>query len=326
MIFDEFNKAHEKININLIVEDTKAEGLGTTNAIKKLIEVDKVEALVGPTWGDSFQGGYPIATAAKIWTVTPSGAIETVGENKKNYPYLLSTWWLQRQEILTMQNFLVERGYQKVVIVTDKDGFNVEYGNAFANAGKARNLNIIKGESTPIGATDFRTVISKIKAQKPDAVLVLMQDTSQLGPFAKQSKELGLLSADGKAAKILSTASVENQSNLDTFPGLFDGVYYTFPKISESNEYKAYIQKHIDETAGKSAGPSFVNALNAALAITKAIENREAAGGAGMLNVGDVKIPGIGIEKISFDSNGQIEKSEFIIKTITNNKFEIENK
>ncbi len=323
LVVDEFNEESKNSHIDIIVEDTKSDAAGTTNAIKKLIEIDKVEAIIGPTWGDSFQGGFPIATAAKVWTIAPSAALETVGEKKKDYPYLLSLWWPQKDEIGAMQNFISSKGYVNVAVVTDKDAFNVLMGSDFAKAAPARNINIVASEATPIGATDFRTVITKLKNLKPDAILVLMQDTSQLGPFSKQVKELGLTSKSGENPKILSTASAENQSNLDTFPGLFDGMYYTSPAISEDNLYKRYLEEHKKTTNNKPTGPSFVNALNAARAVVVAVEMREDAGGVGMLPLDKVKTPGIGIEEIEFNSNGQILKSEFLIKTVRDNKFEV---
>lgn len=325
MIIDEFNKKSKKSQIELIVEDTKADGLGTTNAIKKLIEVDKVEAIIGPTWGDSFQGGFPISTLAKVWTITPSSALETIGEKKKEYPYLLSLWWPQKDEIQAMQDFVLKQGYKNLAVVNDKDAYNVSMGADFVVEAKKRGISIVAHESVPVSTTDFRTTILKLKNTRPDAVFVLMQDTSQLGPFTKQLRELGLKSKTGGDVRVLSTTSTENQGNLSTFPGLFEGIYYTFPSISEDNLYKKYLDQHNKNTNGKPTGPSFVNALNAARALVVAVENRDNSGGEGFLQVDKVKAPGVGIEEIEFNSNGQIVKSNFLIKTIENNIFKIVN-
>ncbi len=220
-----------------------------------------------------------------------------------------------------MLNFLQSKGYKDIAIVTDKDAFNIQYGADFAKMAPGKGLHITSVESTPIGTTDFRTIIAKLKNSKPDVVMVLMQDTAQLGPFNKQIKEIGLQTKTGKYATVLSTASAENQSNLDKFPGLFDGMYYTFPKVREDTEYKEYLDKYNKLTNGKSTGPAFVNALNAARALVRAIETRESQGGEGMLELSKVKTKGIGIDEISFNEMGQIAKSEFLIKTIQDNKF-----
>src|SRR3989344_3269492 len=48
--------AADEAHIKLIVEDTQCENKTTVNAINKLIYADGVQAIVGPTWGDSYQG------------------------------------------------------------------------------------------------------------------------------------------------------------------------------------------------------------------------------------------------------------------------------
>ena len=81
------HNAAGRTQISLIVEDTKSTGAGTGAAMIKLVTVDKVDAIFGPTWGDSFQGGFPIVENAKIPTVTPSRALEAV-ENALTSPLL----------------------------------------------------------------------------------------------------------------------------------------------------------------------------------------------------------------------------------------------
>ena len=75
--------------VELIIEDTKSEGLDTVNATKKLIDVDKGVAIIGPTWGDSFQGGYPLAEQAHVAVISSSAALEAV-ENKNDFEALLN--------------------------------------------------------------------------------------------------------------------------------------------------------------------------------------------------------------------------------------------
>src|ERR1035437_6770501 len=78
----------DKINqpVELIIENTKGTDVGTVDAVKKLIEIDHVQAIIGPTWADSYQGGQPIAENSKVTMITPSAAIETI-QNKDKFTY-----------------------------------------------------------------------------------------------------------------------------------------------------------------------------------------------------------------------------------------------
>src|ERR1043166_7021961 len=76
--------------IELIAEDTQCDAKGTINAVKKLIDVDHVESIIGPTWGDSFQGSYPLITSAHIVAVSPSISIEPLLVNNQDISYIFS--------------------------------------------------------------------------------------------------------------------------------------------------------------------------------------------------------------------------------------------
>lgn len=320
MVFDNFNAEQDKVKLDLIVQDTKTDGLGTTNAIKHLVEISKVDVIIGPTWGESFQGGHSISNNAKIWSISPSTSISTLGESKKLYLYLLSTWWRQDVEISTLQKYMEENGLKRIVLISDKDAYNEGFINDFAKTSKEHNFEIVLNESLPIGTTDFRTTISKAKVAKPDALLILLQDTSQVGPFNKQLKELGVTDVKGEAVSVFSTSFVESYTNLKTFPGMFDGVKYAFPKIIEDNVYKAYLEQYKKEYADKTIGSSFVPALNAAQVVVEGVLKGSEKSS---FNFSEVKIKGIGVDNIEFDSTGQIEGQAFEMKKVENNEFKI---
>src|SRR3989338_7541549 len=82
--------------LELISEDTQCDNKTTVSAFQKLINVDKVAAIIGPTWGDSFQGGYSFSQQAEIVSISPSTAIEALEISKQPVDYVFSTWFPQR--------------------------------------------------------------------------------------------------------------------------------------------------------------------------------------------------------------------------------------
>ncbi len=291
--------------IALVVEDTKSTGTGTVNAVMKLVTVDKVDAIFGPTWGDSFQGGFPIVEKAKIPTVTPSSALEAV-EGK--FDYVFSTWWPQPQEIATLIAHMEQQGYKTVALVRDNDAFNTKFMDLFG-AALPKSIRIVDKPSFPIGTTDFRTTILKLREEKPDAVMLSIQDTSQIGPFMKQAKELGL------ASKIMSTTSAESPENIKKFPGYFEGLAYSYPDTKNDPRLR-----ELQKASKDNNGPSFVNAYNAASILIKAIEESE--GGDIEAALLRVSAPGIGVKEVSFNEKHQIADAAFKIKIVKNNSFE----
>ena len=214
-----------------------------------------------------------------------------------------------------MQKFMADNGYKNVAIVTDLDAFNFEFGKFFESQAPANGLNIVAFEKVAIGIKDFRTLILKLKNYKPDAVLIEMQDTSQNGPFMRQAKELKL------NIKTFSSAGAENEDNLKSFPGQFEGFLYTFPKPIENDLYKDAVRKYEEKYGKGSKGPSFLGAYNATVA-TLAVLNQGARTGTEIRDaLYKLNIPGIGIERLTFDKNGQNSGSTFEIKTVRNDQF-----
>lgn len=314
LALDEYKDKIDK-PIELIFEDTKSDGLGTVNAIKKLIEVDRVSSIIGPTWGDSFQGGYPIAQAAGVSVISPSAAFETV-ENKNQFPYIFSTWWPQHQEAKALIKDMLNKGITKIVIVHDEDAFNTKFGDIFAEELSKEGKKIISRVVVPIGTTDFRTHITKLKTSNPEAILVLPQDTASVGTFMKQLREQKVVS------RVYSTTSAQNEENLEKFPGLFEELLYSFPNYSHDKKYIELKQRLIKRYGENTAeGPAFVNAYNAASMLFTVLSEGSYSREDIRNGLPQVKISGIGTDNLFFDQNGQIGNINFMIKTVSNNKF-----
>jgi branched-chain amino acid transport system substrate-binding protein len=125
---DAINLAAEEINdsggiggrsLKVIIEDTHCENRTTVSAIQKLINVDDVRALVGPTWGDSFQAAYPIINAQQIVSVSPSAALEALEFQGVPVDYVFSTWIPQRSEIDALQKYAASHNIGNFVVVHD---------------------------------------------------------------------------------------------------------------------------------------------------------------------------------------------------------------
>ncbi len=310
---EEFN-AKGALQVQVITEDTKSTGEGTVNAITKLVNVDHVLAIIGPTWGDSFQGAYPLTQQKHVPIITPSGAMETI-ENKSKLDYLFSTWLPQQPETAALVQYLLNHNLTRVATVTDLDAFNKKATEIFIATATAKGLTVVSHEEVPIGTTDFRTLITKLKSLQPQAVFVNLQDTSSIGPFNQQLKDLGVKTL------LFGVTSVENPENLQKFPHFFDGMVYSFPHISQTASYQSFAQAFKQRYGQAPAGPSVVAGYNAALMLLAALNTGATTGEQLKAALNKVHTPGVGVEDLSFNSNGQISGAEFEIKTIKDNQF-----
>ncbi len=82
-------------------------------------------------------------------------------------------------------------GAKKVAIIDDKTAYGAGLAEETEKAVKAAGGTIVAHEFTNDKATDFKAILTKIKAKNPDIIMYGGMD-AQGGPMVKQMKELGM--------------------------------------------------------------------------------------------------------------------------------------
>jgi branched-chain amino acid transport system substrate-binding protein len=191
MAVDEVNKAGG-INgrqVQLIVEDEKDSPQAAVNAVKKLIEVDKVVAIVGPmTSGDMMAAG-KIADDAKVVAISPTATTPKLSGYGASLCRGCSR--IDKQaEVLT--DYVAKNWKPKTVAIFYS---NEPYGKGcaalFSKFFEKHGIKVVAKESFNRGARDFKAELTKIKAAKPD-ILFIPGYTPETAPAAAQARQLGM--------------------------------------------------------------------------------------------------------------------------------------
>ena len=300
--------------IQLISEDTLCDNKTTVSAISKLINVDKVTAIIGPTWGDSFQAGYPLIRKHKVVSINPSTALEALEFQNQPLDYIFSTWFPQRAEIDALQKYAFSTGIKKITIVHDQDPFGAMMAGLFKDEAIKNSIVILEEHSLITGNSDFRTIIAKIKSNMPDGIFVSFLGPEEKVKFLKQIRELGINTT------VFSSADFQNEGLLSSLGSFMEGVIYSYPKIS--GNYQNFIDKYTAKYGVKPQGPSVPNAYDAARALIEALKYGVSAGDEIQNQLSKIKIPGTVVSELSFSEiTHQINGGDFEIKTVRNNKF-----
>ncbi len=299
--------------IELIVEDIESDDTKTANAINKLITIDTVQVIIGPTWGETFAGGIPIAEENKVTMVSPSASIE-IAESETNFEYFFSTFWPLKEEILTLQRYLLKNAKTKVVIINDTGAFNTAITDIFKENSKVFDISVIDQIEVPISTKDYRTALAKAKLSNPDVIFVEIEDISKLGNFMKQTKELKIKQL------ILSTASAQNENLISQFPEAMENMTYSYPSPNNDNDYSDFVAKY-KNTYGKNPGPSSINAYNATNAVLKALKTGARTGTEIKNALYKLPSTNTGTDNVFFNDKGQILDAKFEIRNIRNGEF-----
>jgi ABC-type branched-subunit amino acid transport system substrate-binding protein len=167
--------------IEYVVEDCASDKDKCVNAANKLINIDKVDVIIGPTWDEWFEVVAPIAQQNKVILISPSGA-----GNRLIGKYIFSLKYNNKGMASAILNFLDSNNIKNAAIVTAQDAYFMNILNAFKNL-DTKSILRSELEVTP-NEKDFKTIIAKIKNN--DAVIVNVSE-AQYPSFIKTLKEFG---------------------------------------------------------------------------------------------------------------------------------------
>lgn len=192
MALETINKAgvNGKV-IKVIFEDDKGEPVEAANAVRKLIHVDKVSAVLGSVASSNTLAGAPIAQESKVPLITPASTNEAV---TKKGDFISRTCFTDDFQGVVMAKFAYESlNKKKAVIIVDNSS---DYSKGLAKVFRAK-FTELGGQITASDFayqqkdTDFRTLLRKLKRENPE-VIFLPGYYTEAGLILKQAREMGL--------------------------------------------------------------------------------------------------------------------------------------
>jgi branched-chain amino acid transport system substrate-binding protein len=188
---DAINKAGGINGRQLVVifEDEKDSPTNAVNAVQKLINVDKVVAIIGPMTSGAALAAAPSANEAKIPLITPTATSPKVS-GAGAYIYRGCSRIDKQAEALT--KYVAETYKPKTVGILYSNepygkGCNDVFGKEFEKLG----IKVVATESFMRGAKDFKAQLTNLKAANPD-ILFIPGYYQETAPAAAQARQLGL--------------------------------------------------------------------------------------------------------------------------------------
>ncbi|OBB33132.1 urea ABC transporter substrate-binding protein [Mycolicibacterium peregrinum] len=172
--------------IELIGEDGASEPTVFAEKAEKLISSDCVAAVFGGWTSSSRKAMLPVFESANALLYYP---VQYEGlESSKNIFYTGAT---TNQQIVPALDYLKEKGVKSLYLV-GSDYVFPQTANRIIKAYAKENGIEIKGEDyTPLGSTDFSTIINKVRSAGADAVFNTLNGDSNVA-FFREYKNVGL--------------------------------------------------------------------------------------------------------------------------------------
>jgi branched-chain amino acid transport system substrate-binding protein len=189
---DEIN-AKGGINGNrlvLVIEDEQGKKEEGITVFRKLVFQDKVLAIVGPTLSNSAFAADPVANQAKVPVLGVSNTASGVTDIG---PYIFRNS-ITEADILpvVIKTVKAKRGVKRVAVMYGNDDAFTKSGyEVFRQALADNAVEVLTTETFAKGDVDFSAQLTKIRALKPDAIVVsaLAEEAANI---MLQARQLGL--------------------------------------------------------------------------------------------------------------------------------------
>ncbi|KKW37775.1 hypothetical protein A2454_04530 [Candidatus Peribacteria bacterium RIFOXYC2_FULL_55_14] len=173
--------------VQLVAEDGRCTGGDAANAARKLIDIDKVVAIIGGQCSSETLGAAPIAEAAGIVQVSPVSSSPDVADAGD---FIFRTYPSDALKGIDIAEYFGEKGYTKVAIMTENTDYCVGIRDSI-KAALPEGAEVVFDELTEPGVKDFRSLITRLEDMEFDVFVPNAQSDAVLGAMAQQMREQG---------------------------------------------------------------------------------------------------------------------------------------
>ena len=171
LAIEEINAKGEGPQIKAIFEDTAAKPDQAITVFQKFINNDQVHAIIGPTLSNEARSSDPVAQTASVPVLAVSntaGGITDIGD------YIFRDSLAEFQVIPeTIKQAKESLNISKVsLLYASDDAFSKSGADVFRTELQKNNIQILSEQTFATADTDYRTQLTQIKGENPDAIVV----------------------------------------------------------------------------------------------------------------------------------------------------------
>ena len=174
--------------LELVVEDSKCSAQDAITAFKKLTDVDGVKIILGTSCSGAMLGAAPLAEAEGV--VMFSG-LATNPDIAEAGDFIFRTAMNDAQLGIDTGNVLWSDGVRKLATINESTDYAEGVRRASVAQFEKRGGEVVATEQYASDTTDFRSQLTKLLNENPDAIHVAAQGEFSGGTIVKQLRELG---------------------------------------------------------------------------------------------------------------------------------------
>lgn len=251
------------LETEVIVQDDELKPDVAIGKVKQLLERDKVQFVVGPTFSNILLAIHKPVTEANTFLISPNAGTSNYAGKQCN-PFFFVTSYQNDQVHEVLGKYAQDKGYKRVFLMTP----NYQAGKD-SMAGFKRHFKgeVVDEVLTPLGQLDFSAELARVASLKPDALFTFMPGGMGIN-LVKQYRQAGL--AD--TIPFLSAFTVDESTlpaQQDAALGLFVGM--TLAPNLDNAANKTFVADYMKEY-GTVPGSYAMQGYDAAQLIDSAVK------------------------------------------------------
>ncbi len=224
--------------VHFIIEDDENKPESTATVFQKLINQDKVVAIIGSQSSKCSNAGAPIAERAKVPQISPWSTNPNVTKDRH---YVFRACFIDPFQGKVVASFAKEKlqANTAAVLYDIASDYNKGIAEVFKSEFTAAGGSVVNFETYNTKDTDFSAQLTNIKAQNPD-VLFLPNYYNEVPLQIQQARKLGI------TAKIMGSDSWDNPELIELGGEVMNGTYFTnhYSPDNHSKVAQAFIAEY----------------------------------------------------------------------------------
>jgi branched-chain amino acid transport system substrate-binding protein len=258
---EEINKAGGILGkqIEYVVGDARGNATDGVNAVKKLIEQDKVVCVIGSNFSGINIATGPICESLKVpqigsFSTNPKVTVDEKGNVR---PYSFRICFIDPYLGSVLADYAVNKlGKKRAAVLYEvTSDYSVGVTEYFENKVKSLGGEVVAKQAFKTGDVEFRPQLSEIKQKNPEVLMLPLAMYKDIAIIAKQTRELGMndvtiIGGDGYANAMLDMAGQELQ-------GSFWVTHFSYEDPEMAKFLEKYVAKYGDKNPEVNAGMGY---------------------------------------------------------------------
>lgn len=304
----------KKVRFELVSEDDQADPRMGTVVAQKFVD-QQVKGVIGHLNSGTTIPSSKIYFDAGIVQISPSATNVTYTAQGFKTAFRVMANDAQQGKVLGRYATHQLDG-KKIAIIDDRTAYGQGLADEFEKAAKAAGAQIVAHEFTTDKATDFMSILTKIKSMKPDVLFYGGMD-AQGGPMMKQVRGLGLttkflMGDGGSTPEFIKLAGTDAEGAYSSLPGV------PLEKMPGGKEFGARFTAKYGQI--QLYAPYCYDAVNVMIAAMQHADSVEPA--KYLPKLAGITHDGV-TAKINFDEKGDLKDGMITLYQVKNGRWEV---